>query len=195
MSDQLLWYTTRGAGAVSLVLLTVVVVLGVLSSLRFQAAGWPRFLTPGLHRNVALITVLFTGLHVVTAVVDPFTSLGWLSALVPFSSYYRTFWLGLGTISAELVAAIVVTSLLRRLVGRAMWRAVHWVAYASWPLGVLHSVGTGTDAWSPWLLRLTIACVAAVGLATVYRFMAGATDPLAEPRADFRVRAAKRMQP
>ena len=195
MSDQLLWYTTRGAGAVSLVLLTVVVVLGVLSSLRFQAAGWPRFLTPGQHRNVALITVLFTGLHVVTAVVDPFTSLGWLSALVPFSSYYRTFWLGLGTISAELVAAIVVTSLLRRLVGRAMWRAVHWVAYASWPLGVLHSVGTGTDAWSPWLLGLTIACVAAVGLATVYRFMAGATDPLAEPRADFRVRAAKRMQP
>ena len=195
MSDQLLWYTTRGAGAVSLVLLTVVVVLGVLSSLRFQAAGWPRFLTPGLHRNVALITVLFTGLHVVTAVVDPFTSLGWLSALVPFSSYYRTFWLGLGTISAELVAAIVVTSLLRRLVGRAMWRAIHWVAYASWPLGVLHSVGTGTDAWSPWLLGLTIACVAAVGLATVYRFMAGATDPLAEPRADFRVRAAKRMQP
>ena len=40
MSDQLLWYTTRGAGAVSLVLLTVVVVLGVLSSLRFTAT-WP----------------------------------------------------------------------------------------------------------------------------------------------------------
>jgi len=194
MSDQLLWYTTRGAGAVSLLLLTLVVVLGVLSSLRYQAGGRPRFLTPGLHRNVALVTVVFTGLHVMTAVVDPFTSLGWLSALIPFSSYYRTFWLGLGTISAELVAAIVVTSLLRRFVGRAAWRAVHWVAYASWPLGVLHSVGTGTDAWSAWLLGLTIACVAAVGLATVYRFIAGASDPLAVPRADFRARAAKRAQ-
>src|SRR5438105_8497765 len=132
---------------------------------------------------------------VLPSVVDPFTVLVWLSSLVPFSSYYRTFWLGLGTISAELVAAIVVTSLLRRLVGRAMWRAVHWVAYASWPLGVLHSVGTGTDAWSPWLLGLTIACVAAVGLATVYRFMAGATDPPAEPPAGFRSPPAKRLPP
>jgi sulfoxide reductase heme-binding subunit YedZ len=171
VSDQVLWYTTRGAGAVSLVLLTLVVVLGILSSLRFQAAGWPRFLTPALHRNVALMTVVFTGLHVVTAVIDPFTSLGWLSAVVPFSSYYRTFWLGLGTISAELVAAIVITSLLRRYLGRAVWRAVHWLAYASWPSGLVHSFGTGSDAWSTWLIGLGAVCVAAVVLATVYRLL------------------------
>jgi methionine sulfoxide reductase heme-binding subunit len=196
MSNQILWYTTRGAGAVSLVLLTLVVVLGVLSSLRVQAAGWPRFLTPALHRNVALMTVVFTGLHVVTAVIDPFTSLGWMAAVVPFSSYYRTFWLGLGTISAELVAAIVVTSLLRRYLGRTAWRAVHWLAYASWPVGLLHSFGTGTDAWSPWLVAIGIACAAAVGFAVVYRLMAGAApDPLAEPRASFRQRAERRTQP
>ena len=41
MTDQLLWYTTRAAGAVSLVLLTAVVILGVLSALRFKTAGWP----------------------------------------------------------------------------------------------------------------------------------------------------------
>ncbi len=195
MSDQWLWYTTRGAGAVSLVLLTLVVVLGILSSLRFQAAGWPRFLTPALHRNLALLTVVFTGLHVITAVIDPFTSLGWLSAVVPFFSYYRTFWLGLGTISAELVAAIVVTSLLRRHLGRTVWRAVHWLAYASWPVGLLHSFGTGTDAWSTWLIGLGTVCVAAVVLATVYRLMAGSPDPLAAPRADFRARAERRAQP
>ncbi len=195
MSDQLLWYTTRGAGAVSLVLLSVVVVLGILSSLRFQAAGWPRFLTPALHRNVALMTVVFTGLHIVTAVIDPFTSLGWLSAVVPFSSYYRTLWLGLGTISAELMAAIVVTSLLRRYLGHTVWRAVHWLAYASWPVGLLHSFGTGTDAWSTWLIGLGVVCVAAVVLATVYRLMAGPADPLAAPRADFRARAEHQAQP
>ena len=106
----MLWYTTRGAGAVSLVLLTAVVALGILSSLRFEAKGWPRFLTAGLHRNLALVTLVFLGLHIVTAVVDPYTNLGWASAIVPFSSYYRTFWLGLGTIAAELVAAIGITS-------------------------------------------------------------------------------------
>src|SRR6202165_240143 len=121
MSNSLLWYTTRGAGAVSLVLLSAVVVLGILSVLRVQTAGWPRFLTVGLHRNLALITLVFLALHIVTAVVDPFTHLGWLTAVVPFSSYYRTIWLGLGTIAFELLLAIVVTSLLRGLIGEAAW--------------------------------------------------------------------------
>src|SRR2546425_11365044 len=101
----------------SLVLLTAVVGLGILSSLRFEATGWPRFLTAGLHRNLALVTLVFLGLHIVTAVVDPYTSLGWTAAVIPFSSYYRTFWLGLGTIAAELVAVIGLTTLARPVIG------------------------------------------------------------------------------
>ena len=185
MSDQLLWYTTRAAGAVSLVLLTAVVVMGVLSSLRFQTAGWPRFLTTGLHRNLALIAVVFLGLHIVTAVVDPFTNLGWAAAVIPFSSYYRTFWLGLGTIAAELIAAITVTSLARGFIGQRAWKAIHWLTYAAWPIGVLHGLGTGTDAWSAWFFALTCACVAAVGFAVVYRFTGTSPDPLAAHRAGF----------
>src|SRR2546422_11283067 len=114
----------------TLILLTAVVVLGILTVLRVQSPTWPRFLTTGLHRNLALMTLVFLTLHIVTAVVDPFTHLGWLTAVVPFSSYYRTFWLGLGTIAFELLAAIVVTSLLRGLVGPAAWRAIHLLPYA-----------------------------------------------------------------
>src|ERR1700674_46704 len=138
MNDMVLWYATRGAGAVSLVLLTAVVVLGVLSTLRIEVASWPRFLTTGLHRNVALMTLVFLALHIVTAVVDPFTHLGWLAAVLPFSSYYRTFWLGLGTIAFELLIAISVTSLVRGIIGHAAWRAIHWLSYASWPVAVIH---------------------------------------------------------
>jgi sulfoxide reductase heme-binding subunit YedZ len=192
VTDTLLWYTTRGAGAVSLVLLTAVVVLGILSALRVQAAGWPRFLTTGLHRNLALMTLVFLALHIVTAVVDPFTHLGWLAAVVPFSSYYRTFWLGLGTIAFELLLAIVVTSLARGLIGHAAWRMVHWLTYASWPVAVLHGIGTGTDAWSAWLFALQAACVVAVLAAIGFRLTAGSRDPLNEPRAAFQAAAQRR---
>src|SRR5436853_3434987 len=113
MSSSILWYTTRGAGAITLILLSCVVVLGILSTLRVQSPSWPRFLTTGLHRNLALMTLAFLALHIVTAVVDPFTNLGWAAALIPFSSAYRTLWLGLGVISFELLAAIVLTSLVR----------------------------------------------------------------------------------
>jgi methionine sulfoxide reductase heme-binding subunit len=186
LSTTWLWYATRGAGVVSLVLLTAVVVLGVLTVARFETAGWPRFVTQGLHRNLALTSVAFLGLHVVTAVVDPFTNLGWVAAVVPFSSYYRTFWLGLGTVSMELLGAVLITSLLRPWLGHWTWRIVHWLAYASWPMAVLHTIGTGTDAWSLWLLPINAVCAVAVLTAVLYRVRIPNPDPLAAARSSFR---------
>ncbi|MFI5284859.1 MAG: ferric reductase-like transmembrane domain-containing protein [Candidatus Dormibacteria bacterium] len=182
MSDQLLWYTTRGAGAVSLVLLSVVVVLGLLARVRFETRGWPRFLSAAVHRDLALMTLVFLLLHIVTAVVDPFTHLGLVAALVPFGSYYRTFWLGLGTIAFELLIAIVATSLLRKYIGARVWRAIHWLAYASWPVAVVHGIGTGTDRTALWMLAIDAVCVTAVGAALVWRLVAAPLDPLADER-------------
>ena len=186
MSNSVLWYTTRGAGAVTLILLSSVVVLGILSTLKVQSPSWPRFLTTGLHRNLALMTLVFLGLHIVTAVVDPFTNLGWAAALIPFSSYYRTLWLGLGVIAFDLFTAVVVTSLVRGWIGHSAWRAIHWLTYAAWPIGVLHGLGTGTDTWSAWMLAITAACIAGVGMALLLRLTSGSTDPLAAARTDFR---------
>jgi methionine sulfoxide reductase heme-binding subunit len=181
MSDQLLWYTTRGAGAVSLVLLSAVVVLGLLARVRFEARGWPRFLSAAVHGDLALMTLVFLALHIVTAVVDPFTHLG-LTALVPFGSYYRTFWLALGAIAFELLLAIVATSLLRRHIGARVWRGIHWLAYASWPVAVLHGIGTGTDSTALWMVAIDAVCIAAVGVALVWRMAAAPPDPLAGER-------------
>ena len=182
MSDQLLWYTTRAAGAVSLILLSGVVVLGLLARARVERSGWPRFLSAALHRDVALLALVFLALHIVTAVVDPFTHLGITAAAVPFSSYYRTFWLGLGTVAFELILAITITSLLRRLIGRRAWRGVHWLAHAAWPVAVVHGLGTGTDALSWWLLGITVVCVLCVVTVAIWRLSAAPFDPLARER-------------
>jgi predicted ferric reductase len=172
MSDSFLWYATRGAGIVSQLMLTAVVCLGILTVVRWQRPGWPRFLTAGLHANVALLSVVFLVIHVVTAVVDPFTALGFGVAVVPFTGSYRPFWVGLGVVSMDLMAAIVVTSLLRARLGHRAWRSVHWLAYGAWPLALLHSVGSGTDAGAPWGLALNGLCVAAVAGALAWRIRA-----------------------
>jgi sulfoxide reductase heme-binding subunit YedZ len=192
VSTTYLWYTTRGAGAVSLLLLSAVMILGVLSAARFESAGWPRFVTTGFHRNLSLLAVIFLALHIVTAVVDPYTNLGWAVAVIPFSSSYRTLWLGLGTVAFDLLLAVLLTSLLRVFIGRRAWRAVHWLAYASWPVAILHGFGTGTDAWSTWLLVLSAICITAVGWAVVARLMLPAADPLAADRVRFRESARTR---
>lgn len=191
MNDSLLWYATRGAGAVSLALLTVVVGFGILGVRRFEARGWPRFLTTGLHNNLALLATALVLVHVVIAAVDPFTSLGINAALVPFSSYYRTFWLGLGTIAFELLIAVIVTSLLRGVIGLRPWRWVHWLAYGCWPLAFIHGIGTGTDAGTAWMRSIDVVCGTAVVVAVGWRLLSVPADPLSGERARFRSRVSR----
>src|SRR5581483_4638934 len=143
--SRALWYLTRGSGLIALVLLTASVVLGVREVKRWATERWPRFMTAALHKNVSLLSVVFLGVHIATTVVDGFAPIGWLDAVVPFRSPYRPLWLGLGALSVDLLLALVVTSLLRARIGYRTWKAVHWAAYACWPVAVLHGMGTGTD--------------------------------------------------
>jgi hypothetical protein len=49
------------------------------------------------------------------------------------------------------------------------WRAVHWLAYASWPVALVHALGTGSDARAGWLSILGITCAGALVLAALRR--------------------------
>jgi sulfoxide reductase heme-binding subunit YedZ len=168
-----LWYLTRGTGLVSLLLLTLSVVLGILEARRWSSPAWPRFLTAGLHKNVSLLVTAFLTVHIVSAVVDGFAPIGWLDVIVPFRSPYRPVWLGLGAVAVDLLLALVITSLLRQRLGYRAWRAVHWAAYACWPVALLHGLGTGTDVKVRWALMLSLACLGGVFVAVSWR-LAGA---------------------
>lgn len=183
MNTQLLWFATRGAGIVSLLMLTGVVYLGILAALKWQTPAWPRFATTGFHKNLALTAVAFLGVHIVTAVVDPYTSLGPLAALIPFESAYRTIPLGLGVIALDLGAAVLVTSLLKNRMSRRAWRTVHWLSYAAWPVALLHGFGTGSDTTAPWMAVIYLACIVAVGAAVLVRVTAVQSGSAAPGRA------------
>ena len=155
-SSQLLWYTTRATGLVALVLLSASMVLGLLTTLRVRTRTWPRFTLQDLHRRLSLLAVVFVALHVITTVTDSFAPIGWLSVVVPFTSSYRRLWLGLGTVSVDFLLAVTVSSLLRHKVNPRTWRALHWLAYASWPLAVVHGLGTGTDPHLTWVIVLVV---------------------------------------
>jgi DMSO/TMAO reductase YedYZ heme-binding membrane subunit len=159
---QALWYFTRGTGLVALVLLTASVLLGILEVSTWSGPRWPRFVTAGLHRNVSLLVVAFLMVHIATAVVDGFAPIGWLDAVIPFLSPYRPIWLGLGAVSFDLLLAIAITSVVRRRLGYPVWRAVHWLSYACWPIALVHGFGTGSDTRIEWVLGVSLACLAAV---------------------------------
>lgn len=164
-SASTLWYLTRGSGLVLLVVLTASVVVGILSSAGWAPQQWPRFVVTGLHRNLSLLAVALLVVHVLTAELDPFAPLGWLAVAVPFLSPYRAVWLGLGTLSVDILIAVVATSLVRPLVGYRTWKTVHWLAYLSWPVALLHCLGTGTDTRLAWAFAVQMVCLATVVVA------------------------------
>jgi sulfoxide reductase heme-binding subunit YedZ len=166
-----LWYLTRGTGLVALVLLTGAVTLGIITTSRWHRPGWPRFASLELHRNVSLLVVVVLVIHVVTAELDTFAPVGWLAALVPLSSAYRPVWLGVGTLGFDLILAVIVTSLLRSRLGYRSWRAVHWFAYLSWPLAMIHGLGTGSDTHLGWVQVIYVISVAVVLVAVGWRLV------------------------
>lgn len=169
MNGHAYWYLTRGTGIVALILVTAAVLLGIAASLRAGGARTPRFVVSGLHRNVSLLTVVFIALHVVTTVADGYAPITLLNAVVPFRSAYRPIWLGLGTVASDIILALVITSLVRVRIGLRTWRFIHWFAYACFPIAILHTLGTGTDASERWLLATVVLCVGAVMVAVLMR--------------------------
>src|SRR4029077_9780158 len=105
-----------------------------------------------------------------------------LNALVPFTGRYRPLGIGLGVIAIDLLAALVVTSLLRRHIGYRVWRAVHWSAYACWAIAMLHGLESGTDAATPWARAVYVVCVASVGAGLLWRVTASVGAPAARTR-------------
>src|SRR5580700_1394041 len=73
-----LWYTTRAPG--------------VAGTARVETRAMPRIVRSSLHRNVGLLAAAFVAVHVLTSVLDPYAGIGFISAVIPFSSAYRTLW-------------------------------------------------------------------------------------------------------
>jgi sulfoxide reductase heme-binding subunit YedZ len=167
------WYLTRATGTVSLVLLTISVVVGVAAVGRFHTSRWPRFAVDSLHRTSSLLAVAFLLVHIITAVLDTFAPISLVNAVIPFTGTYRALWLGLGAISFDLLLAVIVTSLMRARIGHGSWRAVHWLAYAAWPVALVHSFGTGSDVHQTWMMAIAVGCTAAVLASVVARVMIG----------------------
>jgi len=165
--NELLWYTGRGSGTVALVLLTLVMVLGIVARSGRPLPGLPRFTVADVHRNASLIALGLVSIHVVVLFLDPIAQLRLYDLVIPFDYVYRPLWAGLGVIGMEVMVVVVVTSLLRRRIGARVWRIVHWLSYAMWPLAWLHSWFIGTDAGTVWFRLISIGCAATVlGTAT-----------------------------
>ncbi|MGW2253437.1 hypothetical protein ACWCXH_25045 [Kitasatospora sp. NPDC001660] len=162
-------------GVLTLMALSGSVTLGLLAAERRMLTPRHRVVVQALHRAVSVAAVVTLVIHIANKVAEGHAAPA--AAVVPFASGTR-FVVGVGTIAAELLVLAAVTGALR---GRfadnprltRLWRPMHWVAYASWPLALAHGLEAGRPArgWVVWSYGVNMAAVA---LVLLIKFLHGA---------------------
>jgi sulfoxide reductase heme-binding subunit YedZ len=172
-SSPLDWYVARAAGVIAYVLLSFVVVLGTTMAGKATLRRWPQFALEEVHRFAGLVVGAFIAVHVVTIAIDSWLPFSIASLAVPFLAAYRTLWVALGIVAAELLLALAVANHYRRRMPYRYWRRAHYLNFAVWGAATLHGIGSGTDRSSAWLLAVYTTAVAAVGIAVSVRLLRG----------------------
>lgn len=169
--NELLWYVSRATGVASIVLLTIVLVLGLVTAGRRRPTGESATVVMAVHRWLSLGTSVFLLAHIATAIAETYVSIDLVSAVLPFTSGYAPLWVGFGTLAFDVLLAVLVTSLLRHRLTERTWRRVHVLSYALWPLAIVHGLALGTNG--ELLLRgTTFACAVAGAVAVAWRWNA-----------------------
>ncbi len=168
-NSKILWYLARATGIISMVLMGIIVLLGIATATKVTPKGFGKFLAPELHRRLSLTTVVFLGVHIVTAILDPFVKIGWAAVVIPFASKYRPLWLGLGTVAFDLLLVVVATSVIRHRFAHGTWKRIHYLSWAIVTLVLFHALGTGSDTQVKLVEIVYVAFIGALALAALFR--------------------------
>jgi sulfoxide reductase heme-binding subunit YedZ len=176
------WLVSRASGIVAFALISLAVVLGLMMATRvLRAPGVKRQLL-SLHEHVALAGLVAISVHVAALFGDRWLRPSLAGVLVPFSLGYRQLFTGLGVIAAYLAALLGLSFYVRRTIGARLWRKLHRATVVVWLLGVVHAVGAGTDATTPWLRGLVVLSGAPIVYLTVLRILQSRDRRGAHPR-------------
>jgi methionine sulfoxide reductase heme-binding subunit len=152
-TPHLFWITSRAAGIVALGAASISVSLGLAMALRLRSPR--RADLKVVHETLSLSALVAVGVHGAALLGDGFLHPSVADLTVPFVSSYKTFWTSMGIISGWALAVLGLSYYLRGRIGPARWRSLHRFTALAWLLGLVHSLGEGTDAGTAWFLAMT----------------------------------------
>jgi hypothetical protein len=170
------WDVARAGGFTAYILVTLAVALGLALTLHWQSPHrWPRLINTELHNFLTLLSLVFTGVHVLAVWLDPFTRFGWNEIFIPLASHYRPLWMALGIVALYLGIAIGISTWLRPLIGYRWWRRLHTMTLLAFALVTVHGIATGSDTRTWWGVAIYASSVLLVGVLLWRRLSAPAT--------------------
>lgn len=157
VSQHLFWLTSRALGVTALVLVSVSVGLGLaMASKLVRGPGVPARVKR-VHEATALTALIAIAAHGLVLLGDSYLRPNLTDLVLPFAMANQPLWTGVGIIGGWLAAILGLSFYVRRWIGPSLWRRMHRWTLAVYVLAVVHTLGSGTDAGSSWLLLVLIA--------------------------------------
>ena len=171
--DKVAWYLMRSSGVVAYVLFGISTVSGLLMSSKLGKQLLPVPFMYQLHQVTAWIGLGLAALHGIVVLFDSYFAFTIENVLIPFTSPYQPFWVGLGVISWYLMALVISSFSVRKLVGQKNWRRLHYLTFIGFILMTLHGLVAGTDTSSAVMLSLYAGFGGSVLFLTLFRVLTG----------------------
>lgn len=167
MTSQLWWYLARSSGIVAWALVAASVVWGLFLSTRILGAKPRPAWLLDLHRYLGGLALTFTGIHLVSLVLDSYVHIGLVQLLVPLTGSYRPGAVAWGVVGLYLLLAVELTSLARKRLSKRVWRATHLLSFPLFALSTVHGLLAGADGTSRPLFAAMAGTSALVAVLTV----------------------------
>jgi DMSO/TMAO reductase YedYZ heme-binding membrane subunit len=162
MSSQVWWYAARSAGLVAWALLAASVLLGLMLSTRLRPSQVGPAWVLDLHRFLGGLATVFVGVHVASVIADSYVHFSLVDVLVPFASSWKPGAIAWGVVGLWLLAAVEITSLLRRSLPPKVWRRVHVLSLPLYAFASIHLLLAGTEGTTTPMRLVVLATSVAV---------------------------------
>ena len=174
MSDQVFWYITRSSALVSWLFSALAILVGLITSSRLLGRRPTIPWLVDLHRQLAALTVIFLGVHMLSLWLDGYVQFGLAELLIPWVATVpgltRTS-MALGVIAAWLVAAVQLSSLVKDRLSPDLWRSIHLLSFGALGSGTIHALQAGSDIDNPLVVGIGVSSLTAILLATIVRLV------------------------
>src|SRR4051794_39357281 len=180
--QHIFWILSRASGVVALILAAVSVGMGLAMAMRAAKGPGAMARLKQAHEATALTALIFIAAHGLTLLGDSYLRPGLAGIAIPFVMSHTPLWTGLGIIGGWLAALLGLSFYVRRWIGPALWRKMHRWTLVVYVLAVAHTLGSGTDSGSLWLLAVMIATVAPIAVMAVLRYLPDGDPPQGRPR-------------
>jgi methionine sulfoxide reductase heme-binding subunit len=170
-THQVFWFASRAFGIVAMLLLGVSVAVGLAMSGRLaHRPGLPAKLKH-FHESATLVTLGLIVAHGGLLLFDSYLRPGLAGITLPFALSYRPLFTGVGIIAGWLAAILGLSFYARKRIGVKTWRFMHRFTIVVYLLALVHVIGSGTDARSPWMMALLTVLTAPIVFAFTYRML------------------------